>query len=241
MGAAAGKSRWTLPDGEDVYFPAGMRQETALRLVERGERLLDVGCGRGAVAAALSTRFDEVHGVDGDEESLAVADRRGIRTALVDLDAQPLPYSDGTFDAALCLEVVEHVRDPRLLALELARVLRPGGRLYLSTPNIRFAGYLRTLVLGGRFPLTSGDAAGFQGGHVHFFTFADVEALLTAAGFVAVEHYGVTTPRRRRSFLYRAARGLARELLAVGIFAVATRADAPLPARPADVREPRAY
>jgi len=233
-----GKAPWTLPNGEVVLFPRGMRQERALELVVPGRALLDVGCGRGAVAAALSTRFDEVHGVDADEEPLEEARRRGVATRRVDLDAEPLPYDERSFDAVLCLEVIEHVRDPEALVRELARVLRPRGTLYLSTPNIRFAGYLRRLIVGGRFPLTSDDPIGFQGGHLHFFTFADVADLVRGAGFDDVEHHGLVAGRAERISRYIPA-ALAREFLSVGIFTVARRGDGPVPSPRAALRERR--
>jgi methionine biosynthesis protein MetW len=239
MGQGMEKTRWTLPNGEVVLFPRGLRQDAALSLVEAGDRLLDVGCGRGAVAALLSTRFRSVHGVDSDEEVLAEARRRGVSTQHVDLDRDSLPYEDGSFDAALCLEVIEHVLDPPRLVRELARILRPGGRLYLSTPNVRFLGYLRTLVIGGRFPDTSADPAMFRGGHVQFFTFCDVEELLRAAGFDHMSHRGLAAGRARVAARFVPAR-FAREFLSVGIFCVARRGAGPPPeAAPARLRERR--
>lgn len=234
------KSRHTLPNGETVEFPLGMRQERALELVRPGRALLDVGCGRGAVAAALRPRFAEVHGIDGDADALAVAGARGVETALVDLDGDTLPFPDGRFDAVLSLEVVEHVRDPAAFASELARVLGPGGRLYLSTPNIRFAGYLRRLVLGGRFPLTSSDPHSFQGGHIHFFTFGDVEELLLSSGFEAVTHHGLVGTALRRPARWVPG-PVAREFLSVGIFSVATRGTGAVPEPPVPSDEPRAW
>lgn len=49
-------------------------------------------------------------------------------------DAATLPFADGTFDAVVCLEVIEHVPDPERVLAEIARVLRPGGRAWLSMP-----------------------------------------------------------------------------------------------------------
>ena len=215
-----------------------MRQEKALELVAPGRALLDVGCARGAVAAALSTRFEEVHGVDEDDEMLAEAAGRGLKTRHVDLNVEPLPYDEATFDAALCLELIEHLVDPRPLLREIARVLRPGGRVYLSTPNIRFAGYLRQLVAGGRFPLTSDDPDGFQGGHIHFFTFDDVARLLREAHFDRIEHHGLAAGRAKLLARY-AAPAIAREFLSVGIFTVARRAEGRPPPPKDAVRERR--
>jgi 2-polyprenyl-6-hydroxyphenyl methylase/3-demethylubiquinone-9 3-methyltransferase len=215
-----------------------MRQEKALELVNPGRALLDIGCARGAVAAALSTRFEEVHGVDENDEMLAEAAGRGLQTRRVDLNAEPLPYEEATFDAALCLEVIEHVVDPRALVREIARVLRPGGSLYLSTPNIRFVGYLRQLILGGRFPLTSDDPVGFHGGHIHFFTFDDVARLLREASFDRIEHHGLAGGRAKLLARY-VPRAIAREFLSVGIFTVARRAEGQLQAPKDAARERR--
>lgn len=239
------KSSWTLPNGEVVRFPAGLRQEAALRLVEPGRALLDAGCGRGAVAAALAERFGEVYGLDADEQSLAVAARRGVQTARLDLDREPLPFPEARFDAVLSLEVIEHVRDPAAYIRELARVLEPGGRLYVSTPNVRFLGYSGQLLLRGRFPLTSLDQDGWQGGHIHFFTSADLEQLLRASGFDEVVDHGVTLSSTRRSLRFRALSALlgerlTRELLLVGIFSVARRSAEPVRAPAPAPRELRA-
>jgi SAM-dependent methyltransferase len=119
----------------------------------------------------------------------------------------------------------------------IARVLRPGGSLYVSTPNIRFAGYLRRLLLDGRFPLTSGDPCGFQGGHLHFFTFKDVDDLLRAEGFDAIEHEGLVGGRLQR-LMRVVPRSLAREFLSVAVFVIAKRAPGPVP-RAEQVRERR--
>lgn len=239
------KSEWRLPTGEEIRFPTGLRQDTALRVVRPGARLLDVGCGRGAVATLLSDRFDEVHGVDTDEQALAVAAERGVAVAQVDLDREPLPFEDGSFDAVVSLDVIEHVLDPAVFVRELARVLRPGGNVYLATPNVRFAGYLRALVLEGRFPLTSSDPRGWQGGHIHFFTNDDLETLLRESGFHEVVQHGSASASSRTTLRYRVLARLLgarreREFLMAGSFAQATRSPGEVPALVRRETPPRA-
>lgn len=229
--AAVSKRQHLLADGEAVWFPVGYRQDAALRLVAGGDRLLDVGCGRGAVAAALRDRFGELVGVDREAECLDVAARRGVTVVRAEI-TEGLPFDDEAFDAVLCLEVIEHIADVEAFVGELARVLVPGGRLYLSTPNIRSVGYLAELIVRGRFPRTSADPAGWQGGHLHFFTFRDLNELVGSAGLRVTAEYGLPLSRSRGR--------LGREFLCPGIFAVAERAAA-FRDREEPVRQPRAW
>jgi methionine biosynthesis protein MetW len=209
------KRSLTLPNGEAIEFPTGWRGDAALAHVRACRRLLDVGCGRGAVASALRDRCEQVFGLDADPEALAVASRRGVDVIEGDLN-EPLPFDDATFDGALCLEVLEHVLRPDLLLREIARVLEPSAYLYVSTPNIRHVRHLYELAVRGRFPLTSGDPDGFQGGHVHFFTWGDLEGVLEKSGFSVSERVSLPLGRRLA------------DLLAPGIFVVAERRG-PLP------------
>jgi methionine biosynthesis protein MetW len=159
--------------------------------VPRADRLLDVGCGDGALRLLVGDKVRRHVGVDGALAALGKAAAQGVSVQRADLDAAHLPYRDAAFDVVTCLDVLEHVLDPRHLLRELARVLRPGGVLVLTTPNIRYYGFLLTL-LGGRFPRTSGDPEGYDGGHLHYFTFADVRLLLGETGrFADVEELGL--------------------------------------------------
>jgi arsenite methyltransferase len=102
--------------------------------VKRGERVLDVGCGPGFFCAELLEEVGDdgsVMGLDASPQMLALAARRcGERSNLElhEADASELPVDDASFDAALCVQVLEYVPDyPKALA-ELRRILRPGGR-----------------------------------------------------------------------------------------------------------------
>jgi SAM-dependent methyltransferase len=97
------------------------------------ERVLDVGCGTGALAYALAPLVGEVVGVDSSEEYLAVAREHappGCTFVAGDAEALPFPYGD--FDLVGCLRVLHHVRRPELVVGEIARVTRPGGRIFLA-------------------------------------------------------------------------------------------------------------
>ena len=107
-----------------------------LDAVRRGERVLDVGCGEGRFSAELAAAGVEVVGVDVAREPLrrACARHDGLDLRLVPL-AGPWPLEDASFDAVWAGEVIEHVADTARWLSEVRRVLRPHGKLLLSTPD----------------------------------------------------------------------------------------------------------
>jgi len=94
---------------------------------------LDLGCGDGRLAELLQAR--ELTLADVSPVALQRARARLPGATAVELDPDaPLPLSDNAFELVLCAETIEHVRDTQLLLSETRRVLRPGGRLALTTP-----------------------------------------------------------------------------------------------------------
>lgn len=171
--------------GGDANCQAGPNEifESVGAVLSPGGRLLDVGCGAGSVADLARASFQRVCGCDLSIHALRRASLRGMAVACVDLNAGVLPYRDNSFDCVTCLEVLEHVVDPLRLLKEVRRVLRPQGRLVLTTPNIRYFRNILKLVLEGRFPHTTTDTFVWGGGHLHYFTRADLAQLLGEAGF----------------------------------------------------------
>lgn len=111
-----------------------------------GGRVLDAGCGGGGMPLSLAEEAREVVGIDpcnrfGDA-AVRLARERGRRNLHFALaDGMALPFAAGTFDLVLSHAVIEHVADAPLYLRECARVLAPGGRVYLSTaPYLSFAG-----------------------------------------------------------------------------------------------------
>lgn len=144
-------------------------------------RVLDVPCGEGALAARLATAGLEPHGAD-LQEILRVA---GVPFTRADMNA-PLPFADGEFDAVCCVEGIEHIERPFDFARECRRVLRPGGSLILTTPNISaLRSRWRWLLTGfhnkGKTPLD--ETAPDPWHHVGLLSFPAVRYLLHTTGF----------------------------------------------------------
>ncbi len=104
----------------------------------RGRTVLDAGCGVGYGSHFIGTLAEDVLGVDLSEDAIAYArERYGSETVefrVMDLAALDLP--DASFDAVCAFEVIEHVPAPEAVLAELGRVLRPGGTLVVSTPQV---------------------------------------------------------------------------------------------------------
>jgi len=137
---------------------------------------LDLGCGDGRLTAEL--RAGELVMADVSEVALERArGRLASATAVLLTPDERLPFADGSFDLVLCAETIEHVRDVQVLLSEVRRVLRPGGRLAVTTPaHGRLTG-LDVLVRGferGFDPLSP---------HLRFLTARSLAALLDSLGF----------------------------------------------------------
>lgn len=133
MARRMGTNRSSGPQASAGYFdwhaePGYVRDIT--RHFAPSMRLLDVGCGTGWLAA----HFHDYVGVDGSADAVAVAREHGRDARVHDL-AAPLPFEDASFDAAVAKDVLEHLLEPHGLVAEIARVLRPGGRVYACSPD----------------------------------------------------------------------------------------------------------
>jgi ubiquinone/menaquinone biosynthesis C-methylase UbiE len=188
--------------------------------MQPGQRVLDLGCGEGrhVIAAHALDGVDAV-GVDLSVADLDTAAQRlaefagqtaqqpAALFALLAADGRRLPFPDASFDAVICSEVLEHIPDYRAVLDEIARVLKPGGRLCVSVPRPwceRICWWL------------SREYHEVPGGHVRIFDIGQLHGEIEARGCRAYRRHGahaLHTPywwlqcllwsRRERSALIR--------------------------------------
>ncbi|TAK38416.1 MAG: bifunctional 2-polyprenyl-6-hydroxyphenol methylase/3-demethylubiquinol 3-O-methyltransferase UbiG [Lysobacteraceae bacterium] len=147
-------SRWWDPRGPQKALHAlnpARLDYVAARTTLREARVLDVGCGGGLLSEALAARGAQVTAIDLAPDLLQVARLHGLESGLtvdyrltgVEAVAAQEPSA---FDAITCMEMLEHVPDPASVVAACATLLRPGGRLFLSTLNRTPAAFALAIV-----------------------------------------------------------------------------------------------
>jgi SAM-dependent methyltransferase len=157
--------------------------------------IIDLGCGDGtalAVAAGANPGH-RLAGIDWSAAALRRAQTLGLTVVRAGVAAPGLPIADGAADVVIMSELIEHLVDPDGAVAEARRVLRPGGSLLLSTPNLA-AWYNRGLLAAGIQPVFSevslrgvfGRPGRVVAGHLRLFTRPALTGFLTASGFRCV-------------------------------------------------------
>jgi 2-polyprenyl-3-methyl-5-hydroxy-6-metoxy-1,4-benzoquinol methylase len=177
-----------------AYVPLNTRpyggHERLLALTGSPKRVLDVGCSSGYLARRLVDRGATVVGNDTDERAAAEARTICEQVLVGDVESIELPFPEHSFDVVLCGDVIEHLRDPKSFFERVRPLLRPGGRLVLTTPNVANWA-MRLGLLAGRWRYT--DRGILDRTHTHFFTKKTLAETLDRAGYRIVE-FDVTAP-----------------------------------------------
>jgi 2-polyprenyl-3-methyl-5-hydroxy-6-metoxy-1,4-benzoquinol methylase len=165
-----------------------------LLLKAGARRVLDIGSGNGSLTRALAAAGFTMVGLEPDSDGIEIARHHGGE--YVQLSVYDEPNELGTFDAAVCVEVIEHLFQPSAVPRFAAKVLPPGSPLIVTTP---YHGYAKNLLIAatGRWDVHV-DALQ-DGGHIKFFSRASLARLLLENGFTPTGFEGTG----RAPFLWR--------------------------------------
>ena len=175
-------------------YPKG-RHEAIVAWKGNGDSILDIGCNNGYMLYQFKNNYKNLIGL---EYSSAQIERARINLeglnflGLVGSPEDMPQVESNSIDTIITADTIEHIPDVYAAAEEMFRVLKPGGDLFINTPNIGFI-KKRALLLLGFFPSTSqpnegiGDDSLFDGGHLHYFTFRSLRLVLEKAGFKMVK------------------------------------------------------
>ena len=151
-------------------------------LVGTRRTILDVGCLDGTIGELLLQRGNVVHGIDAAAPAVQMAVQRGIQARVGNLEER-LDFPDAMFDVVFAGEVLEHMFHVDVLLSEIHRVLKPGGALVATTPNLAALGR-RLLLLLNRNPLIEVSfASPNAAGHIRYFVRHSLFELLQQQGF----------------------------------------------------------
>jgi SAM-dependent methyltransferase len=159
-----------------------LRKVARLLLREKPGRMLDIGCSDGVFTSPLIPAGWEITGTEISLAAARAARERGLRVVQADV-ARPLPFADARFDLVWAGEIIEHLIDTDLFIAECRRVLRPGGKLLLTTPNLA-SFENRARILFGRYPIWVDYRLGPDlPGHVRAYTPRELKKQLRQHGF----------------------------------------------------------
>ncbi len=160
------------------------RRDVLPWLPSTAKRCFDLGCGTGGTLNLLKDKYPDVwlSGVEIDEGSAQKARSAGHEIWCGDADKFNFTahFEQGSLDLILCLDVLEHLVDPWSVVKKLSPLLRKGGKLITSLPNIRYHKLIKSLLVDGDFTYT--DEGLMDRTHLRFFVRKTAEQLVTCGG-----------------------------------------------------------
>lgn len=206
--------RYDSLSAEGPLFEIPVRKEYILKEIGRGKRVLDLGCMGGQISKLIKDQNNEVYGVEVNAKAAELAEKRGIRVKVFDLN-DGIPFEDGFFDVVNAGEIVEHLYDTKYLFEEIARVLKPGGLLLFSVPNLNSLSNRLSVLTGGYLSLMGAYPDDHYGGHIRVFNLSKVEEICSQTGFKVVDVVGVPS-LEKESVRYRMLQPLVRAVPQLG-------------------------
>lgn len=180
---------------QEHYFNS-IRKEIATLLPAKIEKVLEVGCGSGATLNWLKQEkgCTWVAGVELTEDASARARDRLDFFMTGDIEKIKLPFDNGSLDLILCLDVLEHLVDPWLAVKNLIELLKPGGAMIVSLPNVMHRSAMLPLLLNDRWDYVPSGI--LDRTHLRFFTRKTTVELLERSGLTVDAVLSVIPIRR---------------------------------------------
>ena len=152
-------------------------------MVPPGSRVLDIGCGDGALMAALRDgKAVDARGIELSRDGVSTAVARGLSVIQGDADTDLADYPADAFDVAILSQTLQATMRPDHVLDELLRI---GQRAIVSFPNFGHWRVRLALLMGGRMPMTSAlPVEWYETANIHFCTIDDFRALVVARGYV---------------------------------------------------------
>ncbi len=160
-----------------------IRNEIEPLLRKNTARALDIGCAQGDTGCWLKEQkfASFVAGIEIDETLATTAKKKLDQVLTCDVESSELPFAPASFDLVLCLDVLEHLRDPWSALKKLREQLSPEGELVTSIPNVRNFRVILPLLLKGSWEYQ--DSGLLDRTHLRFFTKKSALRLVEEAGF----------------------------------------------------------
>jgi 2-polyprenyl-3-methyl-5-hydroxy-6-metoxy-1,4-benzoquinol methylase len=185
---------------EDEFYNIPQRKEYLLAQIGRGKRVLDIGCLGGKLSREILEAGNEVWGVEINPTAAEVARKRGIRVKVADVESG-LPFEASSFDVVHAGEVLEHLYDTKTFFEECRRVLKDGGALLFTAPNLNSLENRLRVATGGYLSMTGAYPEDHYGNHVRVFNRDKVRELCAQTGFELTDVRGVFNLERRARWL----------------------------------------
>lgn len=150
--------------------------------------VLDVGCYDGTFLLGLEGKNIKLYGLDASDYAVETCKKKGIYAKQYFFDdKEPFPFKTDTFDYVVAGEIIEHIYDTDYFLKEIRRVLKPKGKLLLSTPNIASLGRRIYLLLGKNPIIELSPNEDDSSGHIRYFTIESLSRLLNKNKFRVIE------------------------------------------------------
>ncbi len=146
----------------------------------KNKKILDIGCHDGSFLTFLKDKTAKLYGLEASDTAAKISRQRKIDTKTYFFDdVTPMPFPDKSFDLIVTGEIIEHIYNTDFFVQEIHRLLKPKGRLLISTPNIASLGRRIYLLLGISPLLEDNLSREGTAGHVRYFTFNRLNKLIT--------------------------------------------------------------